>query len=132
MTYVSANPKKFLNTSVGNGQCVAFVRAAAQVGHTSTWTRGESVRGARLVVGTAIATFDKNGKYANDTSGLSHAAIYLGQDAIGVQVLDQWVKKKHLANGAVDLEVINVHERTLRFQDNASAVNDGRNYYVIE
>lgn len=41
-----------------------------------------------MVPGTAIATFDPSGKYGNHTDGRSHAAIYLGQDATGIQVLD--------------------------------------------
>ena len=132
MPYIAANPKRYLDTSVGNGQCVAYVRAAALVGHTSTWKRGEAVRGSKLAIGTAIATFDDDGRYVNNTTGRSHAAIYLGQDAIGIQVLDQWVRKKHLPSGAVELQITNVHQRTLRFQDSKSMVNDGRNYYVID
>jgi hypothetical protein len=57
--------------SVGDGQCVALVRLAT---------------GA-----PAIATFDADGRYENRKDGTSHAAIYLGQDARGVYVLDQWM-----------------------------------------
>jgi hypothetical protein len=64
--------------------------------------------------------------------GRSHAAIYLGQDATGIRVLDQWVEKRVLQDGSVKLHVQPVHERVIRFQDTAKAVNDGRNYYVIE
>ncbi len=41
-----------------------------------------------------IATFNANSRYANATDGSSHAAIYLGQDANGMQVLDQWAGKQ--------------------------------------
>ena len=39
---------------------------------------------------TAGTTFDASGRYANATDGTSHAAIYLGRDERGIQVLDQW------------------------------------------
>jgi hypothetical protein len=38
--------------------------------------------------GTAIATF-VDGRYPNNSTS-QHAAIYLGQDETGIQVLDQW------------------------------------------
>ena len=42
---------------------------------------GVQVRGDLTIQpGTAIATFDNNGKYTNSTDGTSHAAIYVGQD----------------------------------------------------
>jgi hypothetical protein len=37
-----------------------------------------------------IATFNASNRYANARDGSSHAAVYLGQNASGVQVLDQW------------------------------------------
>ncbi len=81
-----------LGRSVGSGQCVALVRAAQPaVGPTATWQAGASIQGnAALVPGTPIATFDGAGRYANATDGSSHAAVYLGQDARGMTVLDQW------------------------------------------
>lgn len=132
MPYVASSPRTFLGTSVGNGQCVAFARAAAAIGHTQTWKRGVQVRGATIIPGTAIATFDQNGKYENDTPGRSHAAIYLGQDAVGILVLDQWVQRSRMPDGTMKEQVQPVHERRIRFQPNAKAVNDGRNYYVID
>lgn len=57
MPYVAVNPQRLIGKSVGNGQCVAFARAAASIGHTSTWTRGELVRGATL----AISSYLTNG-----------------------------------------------------------------------
>jgi hypothetical protein len=85
-----------------------------------------------LSPGTVIATFTADGKYENDTNGRSHAAIYLGQDATGIRVLDQWVEKKVFPDGRVQRRAQPVHERLIRFQDSAKAVNDGRNYYVVE
>lgn len=82
----------FLGRSVGSGQCVALVRAALPaLGPSSTWAAGGPVQGnTALQPGTPIATFDPSNRYANATDGSSHAAIYLGQDAHGLQVLDQW------------------------------------------
>lgn len=40
--------------------------------------------------GTAIATF-VDGRYPNRASG-NHAALYVGQDAGGIYVIDQWSK----------------------------------------
>ena len=83
----------YLGRSVGSGQCVALVRAALPaVGPSSTWTAGAPVQGnTGLQPGTPIATFTSASRYANATDGSSHAALYLGQDAKGVQVLDQWL-----------------------------------------
>jgi hypothetical protein len=82
----------FIGHSIGTGQCVALVRATnPAIGSTGLWVRGEPVHGnASLRPGTAIATFAPSGHYANATDGSSHSAIYLGQTADGVQVLDQW------------------------------------------
>ncbi|MES2130202.1 MAG: BPSL0067 family protein [Pseudomonadota bacterium] len=120
MPYIANNPSRFKDTIVGNGHCVAFARAAALMPHTGTWERGGPVKGDNTIaIGTAIATFDDNGHYANQTNGTSHVAIYLGQTAVGIQVMDQWV-------GQV------VHERTIDFKHAIRKVNDGRNYYVVE
>jgi hypothetical protein len=82
----------FIGRSVGTGQCVALVRASnPNIGSTGCWVRGDPVRGnVNLQPGTPIATFAPSGHYANATDGSSHSAIYLGQTAQGVQVLDQW------------------------------------------
>lgn len=132
MAYVALAPEKYLGKSVGNGQCVAFARAAAAIGPTMSWRKGVLVRGAPLVAGTAIATFNADGQYENDASGRSHATIYLGQDAVGIIVLDQWAERKRAPDGTVTMHLQPVHRRIIRFQDNAKAVNDGRNYYVID
>jgi hypothetical protein len=82
----------FIGRSTGTGQCVELVRATnPAIGSTGGWVRGEPVRGnVSLQPGTAIATFAPSGHYANATDGSSHSAIYLGQTAHGIQVLDQW------------------------------------------
>jgi hypothetical protein len=82
----------FIGHSTGTGQCVALVRATnPAIGSTGNWVRGDAVRGnVNLQPGTPIATFAPSGRYANATDGSSHSAIYLGQNAHGIQVLDQW------------------------------------------
>ncbi len=83
---------KFIGRSTGTGQCVALVQATTPgLGTTASWVRGDKVQGnTALVPGTAIATFSSSGHYANATDGSSHSAIYLSQNADGMQVLDQW------------------------------------------
>ena len=91
--FVASGYTQYLGQSVGSGQCVALVQASdPSVGLTASWTQGAAVQGnTSLQPGTAIATFNSNGQYANATDGSSHAAIYLGQNADGIQVEDQWV-----------------------------------------
>jgi hypothetical protein len=73
--------------------------------------------------GSVVATFDPNGRYGNHIDGRSHAAIYLGRNAAGIQVLDQW-------NGHA---VQPVHERTIRFRNGHGVkANDGDQFYVVE
>lgn len=90
--FVAADFAHYLGHSTGTGQCVALVQAASPgIGPTRNWVCGAPVRGnTSLRPGTAIATFDHNERYANATDGSSHAAIYLGQDERGIQVMDQW------------------------------------------
>lgn len=80
----------FIGQSVGSRECVALVQATSDVGLTATWSPGSQVQGNMdLAPGTVIATFGADGTYTN-TYGQSHAAIYLGQDATGIIVEDQW------------------------------------------
>jgi hypothetical protein len=132
MPFVANDPRRYEGQLVGSGQCVAFVQAATQAGLTKTWKRGVQVRGANITPGTAIATFDENGKYANDTHGKSHAAIYLGQDAAGIRVLDQWNHRRKKPDGSLVPEPHPVQERVIFFQKHVKEVDDGRNYYIIE
>lgn len=105
---------------VGNGHCVPFVQAAARVPHTSRWRKGEPVRGATLIFGTAIATFGPDGRYTNATDGSAHAAILhvVAQDSL--LVVDQWVGHP-------------VAKRVIPFRAGAGKpANDGDQFYVIE
>jgi hypothetical protein len=120
MPFVAKHPERYLGQAVGNGHCVAFVRAAADVPHTSLWVRGDAVAGVSVPAGTAIATFDHAGRYANRTDGSSHAAIFLVRHGAGINVWDQWLDHP-------------VSQRTIRWKDGAGdAVDDASRYYVIE
>lgn len=132
MPFIARNPKKYLKSSVGSGQCVAYVQAAAMTGHTSGWRRGEPVKGANLLEGTAIATFGENGLYLNDQHGKSHAAIYLRQTPDGILVLDQWMTVTTDKNGTKTSTPQPVHERTILFKPNKKQNANGDNYFVIK
>ena len=80
-----------------NEQCVSLTRDFdSSLPPSSQWQQGELVEGATdIAPGTPIATFNFNGAYGppdspGGASGVSHTGIYLGQDASGVQILDQW------------------------------------------
>jgi hypothetical protein len=124
MPFVAARPERYVGQAVGEGanrgQCVAFVRAAANVPHTSLWVRGDPVEMTDLPRGCAIATFGRSGKYENRGDGSSHAAIFLQQHDAGISVFDQWVDHT-------------VAQRVIRSKDGAGpAADDASRYYVIE
>jgi hypothetical protein len=120
MSFVAQNPARYVGATVDDGQCVAYVQKVTDAPETKYWTRGSIVSGSSHPYGTAIATFDENGTYANNTDGSSHAAIYLAQNTDGISVLDQWVNHP-------------VAPRTIRFkQGEGLPCDDGDAYYVIE
>jgi len=104
-------------------QCVSFLKATipALAGKTTRmWVKGDDVnQGTALDAGTAIATF-VNGEYPQNATG--HAAVYLGQDGNGIQVLDQWASQGK------------VLKRTIRWVPlrPGDIVNDANAFSVIE
>lgn len=89
--YQSALADRYAGKHNGESQeCVALVKQATDVGHTSNWAPGSQI-GEHTAPGTPIATFGKDGRYAN-IPGQSHAALYLGpgQTPGSIKVLDQW------------------------------------------
>lgn len=90
MPYVYSKAESLDMTAlVGSHQCVALVQHYAKAPHTAHWRAGKTVKGDMSIpVGTAIATF-VDGKYPNLGTG-NHAALYLGQAAGGIIVIDQW------------------------------------------
>ncbi len=114
---------KFANAR-GNTECVEFVRQATDAPATTNWRTGLQVRlatSAEIARGTAIATFDHNGRYPTDSLG-QHAAIYLSHGDQGIVVLDQWNSQGE------------VKERLIRFDrpKETRRSNDGDTFYVIE
>src|SRR5690349_5575430 len=72
-------------------ECVAFLQATIPgMPNTHFWRPGKKVTRGDVTIepGTAIATF-VDGAYPGPGRH-KHAAIYMGQDAEGIQVLDQW------------------------------------------
>ena len=119
--FVASSWSQYQGQAVGTGQCVALVQAAdPAVGLTRTWTQGGQVQGnSNLQPGTVIATFDSAGRYANAVDGSSHAAIYLGQNSEGIQVLDQWAGQP-------------AHYRTIYFNNTSGrAANQGGSFYAV-
>ena len=89
MSYVATDPHRYEGISVGDGQCVAFVRAASNAPPSSAWTRGTRVKSTSYIsTGTVIATFGSSGNYGNRKDGTSHASIFLRKTPTGIVVLD--------------------------------------------
>jgi hypothetical protein len=115
-------PRGIRGPGVGAGHCVDLVKAAAGAPRTAEWRRGAAVRGnPHIRRGTAIATFEADGTYTSEPG--NHAAIYLGQDATGIWVYDQWRGQP-------------VHKRLIRFEGGrgsgrGSKSNDGKRFAVI-
>ena len=91
--YVAAHPQAYVGgASVRDGECVSLVKEATGAPLTARWKRGARVKGAKLASGTAIATFGPNGLYSG------HAALYLGQNAEGIRVVDQSGRRPAVRN----------------------------------
>ena len=87
-----------------------FTRA----GQTTNWKKGARVKeNISIKSGTAIATFNSNGKY------YGHAAIYISQTATAINVYDQWNSKP-------------LRTRPIEFKGHGYVSNDGDQFYVIE
>jgi hypothetical protein len=115
--------KAYVSPITKKTECVAFVQEVLpRVPSTASWKEGKKItQGDGLVpAGTAIATF-VDGKYPGPGKD-KHAAIYLGQDPTGIQVLDQWASQGK------------VLKRTIRWNvpEGTRIQNDGTKYSVIE
>lgn len=124
--YLAGNLKKWqeMRTLATDGHCAKLVQFATGAPLTRFWLRGPRVkRNMKIPKGTAIAVFDADGFYSDGTHP-RHAAIYLGQTAKGVQVLDQWVGKDVATWGFA---------RTLGYGTarNGWTVNDGDHFHVV-
>ena len=110
--------------SKGKTECAEFVRQSTGAPQTTVWKRGKKVSEASagdIARGTAIATFDANGRYPVDALG-KHAAIYLEHDTERILVLDQWNDQGE------------VKPRPIRFgrPKGTRRSNDADTFYVIE
>ncbi len=105
-----------------HAECVEFIRQTLSAPATRFWKEGRKITKGDLtpLSGTAIATF-VDGKYPQEGNTGKHAAIYLGQDKDGIQVLDQWKKQGH------------VEKRTIPWKPlSPGASNDGSKFSIIE
>jgi hypothetical protein len=130
MPYVLTNAdaykgRAFAN-SKGSTECVEFVKQAAGTPASALWREGVRIKKLSaseqdtIARGTAIATFVQ-GKYPQTGNTGMHAAIYLGQNADGIVVLDQW-----RAQGKV-------LQRTIPWAPRKPGLsNDGSAFSVIE
>lgn len=122
-----SEPINFIGHSIGNGQCVDFVRACSEIPSTQFWRPGHALYSGRndarpltpnsLQYGTIIATFEGD-RYPN-TSG-HHAAMYVSHDEDGIWVYDQFRKK------SVSLRHIRVRH------DRAAPSNTAQAYRVVQ
>jgi hypothetical protein len=119
VSFIVPRPES-LGHPIDDGHCVRLLQVLGDLPETKLWRRGALAKGGDLARGTAIATFHAEGHYENDTTGRSHAAIFLAETPAGLRVIDQWVGQP-------------VHERLIRFRGGAGkAANDGDRFYVIE
>lgn len=104
----------------GNHECVVFVQQVSGAPATTMWERGDRVmdlKNGDIPKGTAIATFDNNGKYPATER---HAAIYLEHDKKKITVYDQW------------RDLGKVKKRPIRAKGGTTRdVNDADCYYII-
>jgi len=104
-------------------QCVSFLKSTIpglSGKTTKVWVKGDDVtKGTPIDAGTAIATF-VNGAYPQNATG--HAAVYLDQNEVGIQVLDQWATQGK------------VLKRTIRWTPLKAGdiVNDAKAFSIIE
>jgi len=125
LVYAKQYKGKMLSDDEGwkntKGECATgvqyvFYKAKNPIGKTSTWKRGILVKGNNIAPGTAIASFDSDGKYAND-----HAAILVEETKEGLVVWDQFNNPKKIWA-----------TRTLKFsKNNTDRSNNGNLFYVI-
>lgn len=107
-------------------QCLALVQQAPLLIGTAVPLMKDMRRGAhvkelapsQIAKGTAIATFDENGRYPSTDR---HGCIYISHDANGITVIDQWVGKPYAS------------QRVLKYLGSEKRrVDDGDYYWVIE
>jgi hypothetical protein len=123
---LTGHEKKPYVNGKGNAECVEFIRQSLDAPHTSKWREGGKIHRLSpgesdpVARGTAIATF-VDGEYPQTGNSGKHAAIYLGQNTEGIQVLDQWNGQGH------------VEKRTIPWTPRRPGLsNDGNAFSVAE
>lgn len=109
------------NKTKGNdlcGQCVSYVKKVCPtLLPTNHWEKGAPVKDNKNILqGTVIATFNSHGKFEG------HAAIYVSQSAVGINVYDQYVTPPSPKA---------VGPRILRWGADGNS-NNGDKFYVVE
>lgn len=88
-----------------NSECVSLTKALTGAGPASMWLQGEHVQdSSNIPVGTPVATFNfewgGRPQYGTEEQpggtkgGVSHTGIYVGRDANGLYLLDQYTNNK--------------------------------------
>ena len=80
--------------NAGSGECVDLIKEyvrSLRSRSTATWRAGDWIMeaGTSIRKGTAIATFDKDGRYPQQRTG-QHAALVVRVMGSGIWVVDQW------------------------------------------
>ena len=92
MAYIAGAGYEKVKKVVGNGQCVALLKALTGAPALSLWRKGgdvsDLVAKACIAEGTAIATF-MDGRYLNLNYG-NHAAIFVREVGVYLEVFDQY------------------------------------------
>jgi RHS repeat-associated protein len=113
---------------IGNGQCVtACAHFSGVTGDTKQWTEGPAVAdNSSIPKGTAIATFDSNGRYP--TNADRNSGIYMGQGTKkgSILILDQWPAHPQSGTPAHPAQI-----REMRPDDGKTRSNSAKAYYVI-
>lgn len=115
--------------------CALLVQKLTGAPVTSTWKRGDKVRGGTVTPGTAIATFMDDGNY-DGNSGVCHAAIFIKAAADHLYVWDQW-KNGHLGQRKADGYRHGMRACTFKTPEAKKSKdyrrqNDGDEFYVIK
>ncbi len=85
---LKALEKDFKGKKSEDGKSVSFLKNAAKLPETTLWAGGAKALGKDLRTGTPIATFGKDGTFAEGKG--SHAAIFVHQNKNGIWVYDQF------------------------------------------
>ncbi|HEV3316153.1 MAG TPA: BPSL0067 family protein [Candidatus Angelobacter sp.] len=124
---VALNHTPSMSELIGDGECVTATKKFAGLEGTTTaqWRAGEkAANNPDIKPGTAIATFDKNGRYPQGEVP-KNSGIYLSQGTNGsIWILDQWpAHGKNPANPP--------HPREVLFDNRRDTSNNSNAYSVI-